>query len=70
LVGGSGSSSKKAVYAALFGNLGIAIAKLAAATITGSTAMFVPRFPQLKGSQLFFILLLLLTHTNQRKEHG
>jgi cation diffusion facilitator family transporter len=33
-------SSKKAVYAALFGNLGIAIAKLIAAIITGSTAMF------------------------------
>jgi cation diffusion facilitator family transporter len=36
LVGGS----KKAVYAALVGNLGIAIAKLTAAAITGSTAMF------------------------------
>jgi cation diffusion facilitator family transporter len=33
-------SSKKAVYAALFGNLGIAIAKLIAALVTGSTAMF------------------------------
>jgi cation diffusion facilitator family transporter len=33
-------SSKKAVYAALFGNLGIAIAKLIAAIVTGSTAMF------------------------------
>ena len=32
--------SKKAVYAALVGNLGIAIAKLTAAAITGSTAMF------------------------------
>lgn len=36
MVGGS----KKAVYAALVGNLGIAIAKLTAAAITGSTAMF------------------------------
>ena len=36
MVGGS----KKAVYAALVGNLGIAIAKLTAAVITGSTAMF------------------------------
>jgi cation diffusion facilitator family transporter len=34
------SGSKKAVYAALVGNLGIAIAKLIAAIITGSTAMF------------------------------
>ncbi|MRN60634.1 MAG: cation diffusion facilitator family transporter [Nitrosopumilales archaeon] len=33
-------SSKKAVYAALFGNLSIAIAKLIAAILTGSTAMF------------------------------
>ena len=33
-------SSKKAVYAAVFGNLGIAIAKLIAAIVTGSTAMF------------------------------
>jgi divalent metal cation (Fe/Co/Zn/Cd) transporter len=31
--------SKKAIYAALFGNLGIAIAKLIAAMFTGSTAM-------------------------------
>lgn len=39
---GSGrrSGSKKAVYAALAGNLGIAIAKLIAAIMTGSTAMF------------------------------
>jgi divalent metal cation (Fe/Co/Zn/Cd) transporter len=36
LVGGS----KKAVYAALFGNLGIAIAKLMAAIMTGSSAMW------------------------------
>ena len=34
------SGSKKAVYAALAGNLGIAIAKLIAAIMTGSTAMF------------------------------
>jgi len=33
-------SSIKAVYAALFGNLGIAIAKLIVAIVTGSTAMF------------------------------
>jgi cation diffusion facilitator family transporter len=32
--------SKKAVYAALFGNLGIAIAKLVAAIFTGSAAMW------------------------------
>lgn len=33
-------SSKKAIYAALFGNLGIAITKFIAATITGSVAMW------------------------------
>jgi divalent metal cation (Fe/Co/Zn/Cd) transporter len=32
--------SKKTIYAALFGNLGIAIAKLIAAMFTGSTAMW------------------------------
>jgi cation diffusion facilitator family transporter len=40
LVGGHSSSSKRAVYAALAGNLGIAIAKLMAAIMTSSTAMF------------------------------
>lgn len=33
-------SSKRAVYAALFGNLGISIAKLIAALLTGSSAMW------------------------------
>jgi len=40
LVGKSGRRSKKAVYAALFGNLGIAISKLVAALFTGSTSMW------------------------------
>jgi cation diffusion facilitator family transporter len=34
------AGSKKAVYAALFGNLGIAIAKMIAAIMTGSSAMW------------------------------
>jgi cation diffusion facilitator family transporter len=34
------AGSKKAVYAALFGNLGIAIAKMIAAVMTGSSAMW------------------------------
>jgi cation diffusion facilitator family transporter len=38
------SGSKKAIYAALFGNLGIAIAKLMAAILTGSTAMWAETF--------------------------
>ena len=33
------TSSKKAVYTALVGNLGIAVAKLIAAILTGSIAM-------------------------------
>lgn len=32
-------SSKKAIYAALFGNLGIAISKLIATLFTGSASM-------------------------------
>ena len=58
MVGGSGSSSKKAVYAALFGNLGIAIAKLAAATITGSTAMWAETYHSF--SDTFNQVLLLI----------
>ncbi|HEY4680716.1 MAG TPA: cation transporter, partial [Nitrosarchaeum sp.] len=34
------TSSKKAVYAALFGNLGIAISKFVAAIMTGSVSMW------------------------------
>ncbi|MDQ5870288.1 MAG: cation transporter [Thermoproteota archaeon] len=34
------AGSKKAVYTALFGNLGIAIAKMIAAVMTGSSAMW------------------------------
>ena len=58
MVGGSGSPSKKAVYAALFGNLGIAIAKLAAATITGSTAMWAETYHSF--SDTFNQVLLLI----------
>ena len=38
------TSSKKAVYTALVGNLGIAVAKLIAAILTGSIAMLVRHF--------------------------
>src|SRR5215204_5801592 len=51
-------SSKKAVYAALFGNLGIAIAKLVAATITGSTAMWAETYHSF--SDTFNQVLLLI----------
>jgi cation diffusion facilitator family transporter len=53
-----GSSSKKAVYAALFGNLGIAIAKLVAATMTGSTAMWAETYHSF--SDTFNQVLLLI----------
>jgi len=59
LVGGSRrSGSKKAVYAALAGNLGIAIAKLIAAIMTGSTAMFAETLHSF--SDTFNQLLLLV----------
>jgi cation diffusion facilitator family transporter len=51
-------SSKKAVYAALFGNLGIAIAKLVAAILTGSTAMFAETLHSI--SDTFNQVLLLI----------
>jgi len=51
-------SSKKAVYAALFGNLGIAIAKLVAATLTGSTAMWAETYHSF--SDTFNQVLLLI----------
>jgi cation diffusion facilitator family transporter len=51
-------SSKKAVYAALFGNLGIAIAKFIAAILTGSTAMFAETLHSI--SDTFNQVLLLI----------
>ncbi|MBV9666709.1 MAG: cation diffusion facilitator family transporter, partial [Nitrososphaeraceae archaeon] len=52
------SGSKRAVYAALAGNLGIAIAKLIAAIMTGSTAMFAETLHSL--SDTFNQVLLLI----------
>ncbi len=40
MVGGEKGSSQKAVIAALFGNLAIAISKLVAAIFTGSSSMW------------------------------
>ena len=51
-------SSKKAVYAALFGNLSIAIAKLIAAILTGSTAMIAETLHSI--SDTFNQVLLLI----------
>jgi len=50
--------SKKAIYAALFGNLGIAIAKFAAAFVTGSTAMWAEAYHS--ASDTFNQVLLLV----------
>jgi cation diffusion facilitator family transporter len=51
------SGSKKAVYAALFGNLGIAITKLIAAIITGSAAMWAETYHS--ASDTFNQILIL-----------
>ena len=37
---GGGGGSKRVIYAALLGNLGIAMSKLVAATLTGITSMW------------------------------
>lgn len=50
--------SKKAIYAALFGNLGIAIAKFIAAFLTGSTAMWAEAYHS--ASDTFNQVLLLI----------
>jgi cation diffusion facilitator family transporter len=52
------AGSKKAVYAALFGNLGIALAKLVAAIMTGSSAMWSETFHSF--SDTFNQVLLLV----------
>lgn len=50
--------SKKAIYAALFGNLGIAVAKFVAAIFTGSTAMWAEAYHS--ASDTFNQVLLLI----------
>ena len=40
LMVGGGRGSKRVIYAALLGNLGIAMSKLVAATLTGITSMW------------------------------
>jgi cation diffusion facilitator family transporter len=50
--------SKKAIYAALFGNLGIAIAKLVAAILTGSSSMWAEAYHSI--SDTFNQVLLLV----------
>ena len=58
-------SSKRAVYAALFGNLAIAIAKLIAAIMTGSTAMWAEAYHSF--SDTFNQILLLVGLKTSKK---
>jgi len=50
--------SKKAVYAALFGNLAIAIAKLMAAIFTGSSAMWAETYHSFSDTMNQVLLLI------------
>ena len=59
------AGSKKAVYAALFGNLGIAIAKMIAAIMTGSSAMWSETYHSF--SDTFNQVLLLIGIRTSRK---
>jgi divalent metal cation (Fe/Co/Zn/Cd) transporter len=65
LVGGKGNS-KKAVYAALFGNLGIAISKLIASILTGSTSMWAETYHSFSDT-INQILLLIGIRTSKKK---
>jgi cation diffusion facilitator family transporter len=61
-----GGESKKAIYAALFGNLAIAISKLVAALFTGSTSMWAETYHSF--SDTFNQVLLLLGLKSSKKE--
>jgi cation diffusion facilitator family transporter len=63
---GSKGSSKKAVYAALFGNLGIAISKLVAALFTGSTSMWAKTYHSFSDT-INQILLLVGIRTSKKR---
>ncbi len=58
--------SKKAIYAALFGNLGIAISKLIAALLTGSTSMWAETYHSF--SDTFNQILLLVGIRTSKKQ--
>jgi cation diffusion facilitator family transporter len=58
--------SKKAIYAALFGNLGIAISKLIAALMTGSTSMWAETYHSF--SDTFNQVLLLVGIRTSKKQ--
>ena len=65
MVGGKGSS-KKAVYAALFGNLGIAISKLIAALLTSSTSMWAETYHSFSDTLNQILLLVGIRTSNKR----
>ena len=62
----AGGGSKRAIYAALFGNLGIAISKLVAAIITGSTSMWAETYHSF--SDTFNQVLLLVGIKTSKKQ--
>jgi cation diffusion facilitator family transporter len=65
------SDSKKAIYAALFGNLAIAITKLIATSITGSSAMLSESIHSIvdTGNEIFLLLGLRLSQKRADIEH-
>jgi cation diffusion facilitator family transporter len=65
------SDSKKAIYAALFGNLAIAITKLIATSITGSSAMLSESIHSIvdTGNEIFLLLGLRLSKKRADIEH-
>ena len=56
--GHADSGARKAVLAALFGNLGVAVAKLVSALLTGSSAMLAETLHSVAdtGNQVFLLL--------------
>ena len=68
---GGRDGAKKAVIAALFGNLGVAISKLVAALLTGSSAMLAETLHSFAdtGNQVFLLLGLKLGQRPPDEEH-
>ena len=54
--------SKKAVYAALFGNMGIALSKLIAALFTGSIAMWAETLHSFSDTFNQILILIGIKH--------
>jgi cation diffusion facilitator family transporter len=65
------AGARKAVLAALFGNFGVAVAKLIAAVITGSSAMLAETLHSFAdtGNQVFLLLGLRLGRRQPDEEH-